>query len=442
MSPTADGRGALRGIFGNALRLLSGKAGAGVISLVYIALAARALGPTDYGVLVLVHTYVLAVGGIIEFPGWHAVVRYGAQALLAGDEQRLARLLKFAAALELACGALAVAVAALLAPWIGARLGWSSQAMALGAPYSLAVLATVRATPAGYLQVTGRFGLLGVHSLVPPVARLIGAVVAWAGHWGLVGFLWAWMAAALLEWAVMWAMALASAPRALRQAVIRTDLSGVRAENPGLLRFMLGANADVTFAELAARATPLAIGWMAGPTAAGLFAIAQRATTVIAQPAQSLGQAAYAELARLAARGQTTLVISTIARASGVTMAIAIPVCALFGLFGQDFARLMGGGGFAAAGGLMPWLALSRTILLCAPPLSAALTALGRPGLSATMNFAGSLSLVALLPVALPIWGQDAIGPSVAAQAVLTMALLGGALAFQARPAIAAPRIA
>ena len=437
-----EDRGALRGIFGNALRLLSGKAGAGVISLVYIALAARALGPMDYGVLVLVHTYVLAVGGIIEFPGWHAVVRYGAQALLSGDEQRLARLLKFAALLELACGLVAVIVAALLAPWVGAKLGWSPRAIALSLPYSLAVLATVRATAAGYLQVTGRFGLLGVHSLVPPLVRLIGAVIAWAGHWGLVGFLWAWLAAAVLEWAVMWIMAFATMPRSLRKLAFAADLSGVLAENPGLLRFMLGANADVTFAELAARVTPLAIGWLAGPAAAGLFAIAQRATVVIAQPAQSLGQAAYAELARLAAKGQTALVVSTIARASGLTMAVAIPVCVLFGLFGKTFAALMGGDGFAAAGGLMLWLAIARTLLLCAPPLSAALTALGRPSLSAGMNLAGSLGLVVMLSVALPLWGQDAVGPCIAAQAVLTMGLLGLALAAQAAPANGAPGIA
>ena len=438
----AEDRGALRGIFGNTLRLLSGKAGAGVISLAYIALAARALGPTDYGVLVLVHTYVLAVGGIIEFPGWHAVVRYGAQALLAGDEQRLARLLKFAAALELACGIIAVVVAALLAPWIGARLGWSPRAIELSLPYSLAVLATVRATAAGYLQVTGRFGLLGAHSLVPAVARLIGAAAAWAGGWGLVGFLWTWLAAAVLEWAVMWIMALASAPASLRAEVLRVDLRGVRAENPGLIRFMLGANADVTFAELAARVTPLAIGWLGGPAVAGLFAIAQRATTVIAQPAQSLGQAAYAELAKLAARGQTAQVISTIARASAVTMAVAVPICALFGLFGKDLAELIGGEGFAAAGGLMLWLAIARTLLLCAPPLSAALTALGRPSLSAGMNLAGSLGLVALLPLALPVWGQAAIGPCIVAQALLTMALLAAALAAQAPSAARAPQAA
>ena len=50
------------------------------------------------------------------------------------------------------------------------------------------------------------------------------------------------------------------------------------------------------------------------------------------------------------------------------------------------------------------------------------------------MNLMGSFSLVALLSIALPNWGQGAIGPCIIAQAVLTMALLAAALATQARP--------
>src|SRR5205823_1608295 len=134
-----------------------------------------ALGPRDYGVLILVHTYTITVGGIIEFPGWHAVVRYGAQASKAGDWDRLVRLLRLTTLVELACGGLAVAVAAVLAPIFGPRLGWSPTALAFAVPYSFAVLATIRSTPAGYLQLTGRFDLLGLHNLVSPMIRLAGA---------------------------------------------------------------------------------------------------------------------------------------------------------------------------------------------------------------------------------------------------------------------------
>ncbi|MGH6910155.1 MAG: lipopolysaccharide biosynthesis protein, partial [Phenylobacterium sp.] len=161
-------------IYANLSRLLAGKAMAGLLSLAYLAVAARALGPHDYGVLVLVHGYVMAVGGIVEFPGWHAVVRYGAQAIETGDRMRLARLLRFAGLVEGAAGVIAVAAAAVLAPLVGPHLGWPPEALAFAGPYSFAVLATVRSTPAGYLQLAGRFDLLGFHNVVAPIVRLLG----------------------------------------------------------------------------------------------------------------------------------------------------------------------------------------------------------------------------------------------------------------------------
>ena len=94
--------------------VLGGKAGAGLISLVYLVIAARALGPHDYGILVLVHAYVTAICGIVEFPAWQAIVRYGAEARQEGASHRLARLLRFGAKVELAGGVAAIQAAGLI----------------------------------------------------------------------------------------------------------------------------------------------------------------------------------------------------------------------------------------------------------------------------------------------------------------------------------------
>jgi len=412
-------------IYGNLGRLLGGKAGAGLLSLAYLAVAARALGPADYGVLVLVHAYVMTVGGIIEFPGWHAVVRYGAQAQAAGDHPRLTRLLVFAGLVEGACGVLAVIVAAMLAPIVGPKLGWSPTAIAFAAPYSLAVLATIRATPAGYLQLLGRFDLLGVHSLVAPGVRLLGSAVAVTSHAGLRGFLIAWLIAALVEWAAMWGFGVYVAWGRHGRSHLRSGLARVPRENRGLWRFMVAANADVTVSELSGRLAPLAVGWILGPAAAGLYAVAQRATAVLAQPAQILGQAAYAELAALAASGDRgPRIRAAVIRAVQVALAAAAPVCLIIALFGERLATLMAGAPFAAAGTLMLWLAVARTTQLVAPPMSAALTALGRPGLSAGANFVSGLGLLLVLPPLLYWQGLTGGGLHAVIQAVVGVGLL------------------
>jgi O-antigen/teichoic acid export membrane protein len=426
----------VRRIFGNLARLLSGKAAAGVLSLAYLAIATRALGPVDYGVLILVHTYAMTVGGIIEFPGWHAIVRYGAQAVAENDQRRLGRLIAFAACVELTGGAVAVATAAALAPVLGPRLGWSPTAVAFALPYSLAVLASIRATPAGYLQLTGRFDLLGWHNVVAPLVRLAGAAAAMAAHAGLKGFLVAWLVAALAEWSAMWALGAYAARGRLTRAQLFGPLTGVTRENPGLWRFMIGANADVTVTELVARIPPLALGWMLGPDAAGLYALAQRITSVLSQPAQIFGQAAYVELARIAVSGDRRRVGATLRRAILVAMAAAAPVCLAVALFGRRIAEIAAGPGFERAAGLMIWLALARTLMLAAPPSSAALTALGRPGLSVASNLVGGAGLLLLLPVMLSWLGLSGAGAHALLQAVATVGLLAICVASQteARP--------
>ncbi|NNM77742.1 lipopolysaccharide biosynthesis protein [Sphingomonas sp. ID1715] len=407
--------------------MLGGRAAAGVLSLIYMVIAARALGPTDYGVLVLVHGYVVVIGAIIGFPGWHAVVRYGARALADHDEAGLIRLLRFTAAVELAAGAAAIIAAAALVPIIGPSLGWPLGVQALAIPYSLAVLGAVRTTPAGLLQLVRRFDLLAYHSAVAPAVRLVGAIMVAAAGWGLTGFLVAWLIAALAEWATLWAIAAVVARRRLRHSPLVGRPTNVASDTPGLWRFMLAANADVTFADLSARLAPLAIGWTLGPGPAGLFAIAQRATVVLAQPAQILGQAAYSELAKLVAQGDRSGALRrALLRCIAIALGSAVPILIILAFFSRDIAVLLGGGAFGDAAAVMIWLAAARTILLVAPPCSAGLIAMGRPALSVLAN--AGLGL-ALLPLLLPLtmrFGLVGAGMQALLQAAATSALLAG----------------
>ncbi len=294
----------------------------------------------------------------------------------------------------------------------------------------------MRATPAGYLQLAGRFDLLGIHNVVAPAVRLAGALVVVALGAGLQGFLVAWLVAALAEFATLWLLGAWVAGRNIGAPALMGGVRGVAAENPGLWRFMWAANADVTFGELSARLAPLIVGWILGPAATGLFAVAQRASGLIAQPGQILGQAAYAEFARLVAAGQRGRRLrQALSRAVGFAFLAAAPVLLLVALFGGQLAALLGGQAFFAAGALMFWLALARAILLMAPPTGAALTALGRPGLSLQANLIAGLGTLALLPLLLQNLGLAGAGVQAMAQALLAAALLGLFFQRQSREA-------
>ena len=382
-SATQIHSGALGRVFGNLGLLLSGKAGAGLLSLAYLVIVARTLGAGPYGVLVLLHAYVTLVGGIIAFSGWHGLVRFGALAMEQGDHERLLKVGRFLTLVELAFGILAIVTVAALAPLVGPHMDWPPEAIRFAVPYSLATLANVRSTPLGLLQLAGRFDLIAAHHLVNPVVRLAGSVLVWLSGGGLIGFLAVWLAAAIAEWAAMWASGLvAAAADAARRAPAWHGARDGRRERRLVCRSSSRPIVEITLRELAPRLVPLAIGWVLTPAATGLYSLAQRASIVLEQPATLLGQASYSVIAKLVAAGDKRQLKRVIWRGAATAVALSAPVIAILAFFSTPLLGLLGGKTFRGGSTLLILLALSRAAAIAAPPFSSALIAMGKPSRS------------------------------------------------------------
>lgn len=404
--------------------LLSGKAAAGVISLGSIAIAARMLGVQQYGILNLVHGFAMLMSGTIAFSGFHGMVRYGADALSRGAHSQFRNLIFLLSIIEFGMAALAIVIAMLLVPWIGTKLGWSEQALQFGPIYSFAILATVRATPQGLLQLAERFDLIGLHPLIMPSIRLAGAIVIYFNDGGLMAFLWVWLLAAVAEGLSMWVLCWIGARHLGKDAEERPTLKRARKDNPGIARFIAITNLDLTLRDIAPKATPLVVGWMLGPAAAGLFALAQRASAILIQPAQMLGEAVYPVV--------TKLIISGDRRAAGIavqTSALVATGAALFAaivlsFFASDILVLLGGASFVGGATMLTLVLFGRAITAGMPTLSSALTARGQPWISARANLASNLGLLPLLP--LLIWWRDLNGAGLhgVAQGLVLVGLL------------------
>ena len=70
--------GVFRRIFKNAGLLLTGRATNGLLGLATLSLSARGLGLEQFGVFVLLQTYVQVIMALATFQSWQAVIRYGA----------------------------------------------------------------------------------------------------------------------------------------------------------------------------------------------------------------------------------------------------------------------------------------------------------------------------------------------------------------------------
>ncbi|MCR9178845.1 MAG: MATE family efflux transporter [Erythrobacteraceae bacterium] len=406
--------------------LLSGKLAAGAISLVYIALSTRILGLTDYGVLNLVYGYATFMGALIAFSGFHPVVTFGTEALQSGDLQRLGRLLTFMTLLELGLAAVAIGLTALLAPQVGAALQWSAAAIELAPFYSLAILATVRATPWGLLQILNRFDLIAGDHAVMPIVRLAGTTIIWFTGGGLEEFLVVWALAAVLEGITMWALAwyVCRRPGIKFAPASLVELTQVWRENPFLLRFLTITNIDQTLREFAPKAVPLIIGWVAGPAATGLYSVAMRIGAVLTQLPQLLGQAAYSVIQQQISAGHLDKARRAVSKAAFVVTTVALAVALLISLWSSNVLTLVAGSEFAIGSKLLVFVLAARAVAAAAPLWSTSLTSIGRPGVSLWINIFCNLLILPVLPVLL--WQMDVNGAGVHAvgQALLFAFLL------------------
>ncbi|URD60355.1 oligosaccharide flippase family protein [Sphingomonas sp. KRR8] len=431
---TAEEGGALRRIFANLGLLASGKIGAGLLSLCYVVIVTHALGATNYGILILLHGYTTLIGSLIAFSGFHGVVRYGNFALQAGEHGRLMRLIRFMALLEIGCGAIAILIAMVLVPFIGPRLGWSADAMRFAIPYAFAIVATVRATPYGILQIAERFDLLGFHQLINPLVRLGGCLLTLALGGGLVTFLTIWLLASLAEGLSMWALGLWILRKMRLSHGLVGPVRGTIAENEGLLPFIVTTNVDITLSEMGPKLAPLTVGWMLGPAAAGIFSLAQRASVVLQQPAQMLANSSYAVVAKLIAQQDFKGFRKAVWHSAGVATAVGVPMCLILGTFADPIMHFIGGRSFTGSGTawILSLTAAGRLLTLGTAPVSPGLIALGLPNKSINAKLMGNLLLYPALPPLLWWLGLNGAGW----HALLQSAVIAGSLLWSFRVAV------
>jgi O-antigen/teichoic acid export membrane protein len=431
------------GVFRNLSLLLGGKTVAAIVSTIYIVIVTRALGPAGFGVLVTINGWAVTVGGIVAFSGWHGIVRYGAQAQAAGDTSRLVRLARFMALVELGCGVTAMLIAFAFAGVAGQRLGWPPETEPVARWFALVILANMLTTPVGILQLAGRFDRMAIHPGLSPSLRLAGVLIVWLSGGGLRDYLIVWLVSGASEGLFMWWLAWPVFREMRGQVPLLGPVKGAVGENPGLVRFLATANADLTLRDFAPKAVPLIVGGVLGPAAAGIYSLASRAAVIIQQPATQLAQASYPVIAKLLAAGDIAAAKKLSWKTAGIAIATVVPIVFILAFFSRQILELMGGKGFGAGAFVFILLTIGRAALLGAVPLSSLLLALGRTTTSILINVGVNLATLPLLVLALYYYGLQGAGWYGALTGIATFLILAIVLALgKRRPARLEPQAA
>lgn len=410
---SARAQSPMRRVLGNFGFLVRGRGVAALMSLGATTLMARALGPTEFGLVAMLQAYAMLVRGLLNFQPFEAVVRYGVLAHDAGDTRALRRLIKVCRRVDRYASLAATALALIVAPLIGPSIGMDGDHVILLTAYSLVLLTTGNGTANGILRLFDQFDALGRQMTIGPAIRLFGVAVAW------------WLDAPLPVFVAILAFAYATENLYLswrgrheyRQRIGRppegesvSDAS--LAEFFGLRHFLWvtywQANIDLAYKYLSI----MLAGYLLGPAEAGLLRLVREFSSVLSKPSTLIRQVVFPDLTRSWNQGSDAFnQIAYRTALLGGGFGLLFVVAGYF--FGDVLLNALIGREFVAAAPVLTWMLLAATFDLTTASLRAAAYAAGHAGKVLLVNLITTAIYMALF-VALTLW-IGLIGAGVAA---------------------------
>ena len=382
--------------------VIRGRGIAGVFSVMATGLMANALSPTEFGLVILLHTYVMVIRGALNFRTFEAVVRFGIPLNDSGNESRFRSLLRSTMLIDIGSAVLATVVGVLAAPLAGRFLHWDAQMVMWASLYSLFMLSTANGTPNGILRVYDRFDALGVQFTVAPALRFTMVAIAWAMDAPMAVFLFMWGSAFAAGHLYMLV-------RGLKELSthVKTPLwsgfrwSELKKPENGFWSFVGVVYWQTGIDLLPKHVSVLLAGNLLGPAAAGLFRLAREFSTVLTQPAVTLREVLFPDLTRSfhAEDGGIHSIPFKTALIAGLA-GLAIVLFSV--LFGDSILGIIGKA-YIPAAPLLSMLLLAATFDLASAPLRAAAYAMGKAGVVLRIHVAGIICYVALFFVITPI---------------------------------------
>lgn len=427
MTGTVQRRGRINSLLSNLGWLLASNGLMAVLSLFYLGIATRTLGIVDFGRFALITGASQTIATLVAFETWQLIVRYGLDHEAAGREDGLARLVRASILMDLVSIALGVALLLLLFLTWPTAFGITADIRPYLIGYALVQLLTQRSTPVGLLRLRDRFRYEALADSTTAIGRMVGALLALAFWPTLKGFLVAWAVTEVLTIIAYWTLAMRTIDIRLLLSA-KVGLAQAKAENPGILRFLLSTHVQSSLG-LAGRQFPLLlVGGFAGPAAAGAFRLALQLANALSKISILLTRAAFPEIVRSVRSVPRDQFRRLLGRISWSSAAGAGAVMLLIAVLGEWLLVGIGGREYANAYVLLLWLGAAGCVEIAAVSFAPILLAVHRAGaamVAKTLAMAIQLTLILFL---LPLLG--ALGACIAlfVGSVCGALFLGGAL--------------
>lgn len=412
----------------NSAWLFSSKGVSAVLSLFYLAIVTRALGPAGFGTFILIVSTGQIIAALFRIQTWQAIVQFGTPLLASNDDRAFYQIARKGFSVELLGGLLACALLFTMLPVVAEQYALASEVEQGLLVYGLLVLLAIRSTPTGILRAHDRFRDSALGEIAVPVTRMLGALAVLFLGPDIMGFLIVWglseLACAGLLWILVWRNG-RSIVKQPRQAEFRNQLEPTPKQSKrNFYGFLAATNFSYLLAVVRERFVVIVVGLFVGATAAGLFRLADQLANSINRLTEVFARPMFAELSRLYGQNEKTELKRLFFRSLRLSAISGLAMFAVLVLSGKYIILIMSGPEFVGAYPLLLVLAGATIIGLISVGLEPLLQAADRATTAFVVRLLSLLLLAALLVWLLPVHGGFGAALALMTSALVTAALL------------------
>lgn len=396
-----------------------------VLSLVYLALATRALGLEGFGQFILCVMFAQVITGLANFQTWQSIIRWGQERDSdQGEDVGIGRdrVTGFAIALDGVTIVSGLIAGALLLFFAGDWLPIPDELRLATFGFTLVSLLSIRSTPTGILRLHDLYARAAAADATTSMVRAPLALVAAFIMPSVEGFLAVWAAAELATAAVYWLFAC----RVQRPKWSTISLTRLPSAEAGAWKFVIGTSLSASLLVVSRQVLVLLVGALGGAALAGVYRVAAQLGEGLLKLAQALLRATYPELVRDPEAAQAIA-----ARITRIAVFTGLAAVVLSALFGKWVILAIASEAYLAA--YVPMIVLSgaAALDLSGASLEALLVARGRAVTNFFVRAIPTLLAFAILPLLIARSGAEGAAACVLLASVLTLV---GLVFFNRKP--------
>lgn len=410
----SDKKSSHKKLFLNASWLFGGKTASGIFNALLVIVLARVLGVTDYGLLVLVISYIDILNQFFDLRVWETATKYIGTYWENGELDKTRSMIKLSYLLDVSSGVLAFIIAIVTAKLISVYILKSPEAYVYIWIYSLSLfISTANSTSNAILRVFDKFKTIAFITSIQNLIKLILVAAVLFRGYGIKAVLIVFVVISFIGFFIrIWAVMKILNEKGLG-GFWNSSIRLISDQWRGIAWFLGNTSFMATIRIGNDRLIgSMVLGYFAGKEAVGFYDVASSVAKFIKRIVDPLNEAIYPELVKISSNNSVSEIRSIVSYSTRNLMKIIIPVSVLAIIFADVVVGLLFGEQYLPASNALRIIAAAAVLARVTFWINSVLLALGRPGLRTALGLATTFIYLLLLFLLVPSYSY--IGAAIA----------------------------